>query len=170
MNFRNMSFRNIKKLYEKTTVIDLHRNTITSNNNRKIINFTNWKSLADQKFENMENLIVKCGYDIHPFDPSPTFKTKNLFLHRCDKNFLYYWLNNETFQGVENIFLYYSHPCERIVINEQTANLFIESSFEELLKRWNISPSKYSILTEKQEDNLKRYFSLYEVDYTLKRF
>lgn len=58
-----------------------------------------------------EMVVIKNMGDIHPFSDGPVFNCKTVVVERCDKNFVYYWLNHKTFPNVTNIFLL-SHPCE----------------------------------------------------------
>ena len=87
--------------------------------------------------------IRNCG-DIHPFNHKPNIfsNVKTLFVkENVDKNFVYYWLNNNTFPSVKNIYLM-AHPCDYPVLRRfryggvSTAKIFLEESYQRYKNRW----------------------------------
>lgn len=79
-------------------------------------NWRVWNDLAGKIIHNKTIVLQDLG-DIHPFQPGVVCKCETLFVDRCDKNFVYYWLGNqfhsleETFPNVKTVYLG-SHPCE----------------------------------------------------------
>lgn len=75
----------------------------------KIFNITEWTHLSRTTFDkgsDAENIAISKMGDLHPFSPSPQFPNcKRLFITCCDKNFVYYWMNPQTFPAVEEIYL-----------------------------------------------------------------
>jgi hypothetical protein len=63
-----------------------------------------WHGLKNKCITNEWIHINKCG-DIWPFKNGPVIKSKNIFITDCDKNFVRYWLNTDTFPNAKNIFL-----------------------------------------------------------------
>jgi hypothetical protein len=49
--------------------------------------------------------------DIHPFTPAPVVNSPFVIMDNCDKNFVYYWLDDRIFPRLST-FILASHPCE----------------------------------------------------------
>lgn len=71
-----------------------------------------WYDLENKIIKNKTSVISNMG-DIHTYEFKhyPKILSDNVMLYRCDKNFVYYWLDQNTFPNVKNIILF-SHPCE----------------------------------------------------------
>lgn len=110
------------------------------------------QSFSKLKDVSKEDKIIKHGTvvfdkcpDIHPFGQgnNPLFpNTKNVVFDRCDENFVYYWLNKQTFPDLSYIFLN-SHPCEPNVFHRfcskhphERVPIFLGNQWETFYERW----------------------------------
>jgi hypothetical protein len=69
-----------------------------------------WENLAGKTIKNNNIILAQYG-DIHPFQNGPILECETLFLYKCDKNFLAYWLNRRTFPKANKVYIN-SHPCQ----------------------------------------------------------
>lgn len=68
--------------------------------------------------------------DIHPFRYGPLIKSDVVFFHRCDKNFIFYWMTRkDVFPNLKEVYLN-SHPCDPRIVRA----MFITPAI-----RWNIT-------------------------------
>lgn len=74
----------------------------------------NWSQLKGKTIKASTVDVLRCG-DIHGYKHPPKFpNAEKVLIRNCDKNFVYYWLNESMFPKVKEIWLD-SHPCEWIV-------------------------------------------------------
>ena len=73
-----------------------------------------WEDMKGKVITNKNVILHEYG-DIHPFRNGPVFNCENLFIHRCNENFVGYWLKNTTFPFVKTVFIG-SHPCENYTL------------------------------------------------------
>ena len=117
-----------------------------------------WETLSGQYIQNFMVVLSNFG-DIHPY-ANPIFqKCEELFLDRCDKNFVGYWLKQKTFPNLKKIFVG-SHPRDWSVlandwiINNHIQVLLIENYFDYYkTKKW----SKYEHI---QRISTKDYYDI----------
>jgi hypothetical protein len=101
---------------------------------------TDWHALAGKRILNGNVYLGGFG-DIQPFPNSPVFTAEKVVMDLCDKNFVYYWFNKETFPNIKNIYLA-SHPCEPSVLrNNEDINIFLLDRFSKYAGRW--APDRY---------------------------
>jgi len=102
----------------------------------QIVGHQSWKNLTGKYINNKCVEIRDCG-DIHPYRNGPIFKgTETLFMNSCDKNFVYYWLNNQTFPNVKTIYLS-SHPCEYPVMRRfPQSQIYLNDWYQRYKTRW----------------------------------
>jgi hypothetical protein len=93
----------------------------------------NWHNLTNKRVLNRVVHISKCG-DITPYKNGPVFLANKVFVTDCDKNFVFYWLDKQTFPVATEIYLS-SHPCEPFVFN-QFSKLYLSDRFSNYKKRW----------------------------------
>jgi len=117
-----------------------------------------FESLKNEKIDKNVVVFTDMG-DIHPYD-GPTFNCTTVILNKCDKNFVYYWLNASVFTNVENIFLL-SHPCEPVVFsrwyniersykNRSIPNIYLAYYYDRYKNRWASEMDNVNILNEKE--------------------
>jgi len=83
-----------------------------------------WKSLEGKAVLNRKVDIVGMG-DLHRTFRIQFPGTKIVLMRNCDKNFVYYWLDEFTFPAAEDIWLD-SHPCDpRVFERCPKATLYI---------------------------------------------
>ncbi len=78
--------------------------------------------------------------DISPFSPIPIIKSENIFMDRCDKNFVFYWLlqQEKVFPDIKFLYLN-SHPCEPAILkrlNEAKFKTFLTEPNINFCNRW----------------------------------
>jgi len=100
-----------------------------------------WKQLSGKHVVGHRLTIMKdLGY-ILPFKPTPIITSKQIVLHNCDKNFVYYWLLplETVFPNVDCILLN-SHPCEFRVLNmlqkKKHINVYLTKRWWKYKERW----------------------------------
>lgn len=78
---------------------------------------TSWHALKNRVILN-ERVIITDQGDIHPFrdGSGPVFKSKQVLVEGCDKNFICYWVGRHTFPKALKIVLD-NHPCDQVVFN-----------------------------------------------------
>lgn len=91
----------------------------------------------------------------------PIFKCKTLFLDKCDKNFVCFWLEKNIFPNTENIYIG-SHPCEPYTLNrDDMGNMFLHNNYQRFKHMWwpncdnvkMISDQDYQKLLDSYEDD-----------------
>ena len=81
-------------------------------------------------------MILKNYNDIHPFNDGPKFAADTSHFAECDKNFVYYWLNKNTFPNVKSVYLL-SHPCDMRVLHRNFNVIYLRDIFYQRYKtRW----------------------------------
>lgn len=85
------------------------------------------KSIIKNKIISIKNFANE-----HPTENGPVFKSELVFIDKCDKNFIYYWLNKKTFPNAQCIYLA-CHPCDDVVFKR---NLTIKLVDNDFTKRW----------------------------------
>lgn len=82
----------------------------------KVINGSEaWRNSSDVIDSN--TCVLHGIGDVHPFDTNLEIRSQTVIFDRCDKNFIYYWLNDvKTFTNMKTVILG-SHPCEPSIIN-----------------------------------------------------
>ena len=83
--------------------------------------------------------------------PKPIVLSKVVVLDRCDKNFIYYFLDEKTFPLMNKLYLN-SHPCEPVVVEwmENRAfdiDIYIHEKWEIFIKRWGYENSAVKIIS-----------------------
>lgn len=112
-----------------------------------------------------DNVIITMMGDIHPNDNGPIIECNSVIIKNCNKNFVYYWLNNKTFPQVENIFLL-SHPCDKKVFSrwesvetnenkKSIPNIFLSHRYIKYKIRWAKKLDNVSIAEDIDEKILK---------------
>lgn len=96
------------------------------------------------------NICIESMPDINLYNLKPKFECETLFLNECNKNFIYYNLNNKIFPYVKSVYLR-SHPCEYAVIRQFSISadpktyppgrlsylqLYVHERYQGLLERW----------------------------------
>jgi hypothetical protein len=67
---------------------------------------TCWRSLRGIKYIHNQNILLSNYHDDVRMHDGPVFSNaKNVFIYDCDKNFVYRWLNNETFPVAKKIYM-----------------------------------------------------------------
>jgi hypothetical protein len=74
-----------------------------------------WKSLFGKRVTNDVVLIKNMG-DLHRRRNRIVFDAKKVYLYDCNKNFIFYWMDRDTFPNVKEIYLF-SHPCENTTMH-----------------------------------------------------
>lgn len=95
---------------------------------------TAWRDLQWKKIHN-KNVILSNYGDIHPFEGGPIFTCENLMLDGCNKNFLAYWLDKQTFPFARQVYIY-SHPCDYYVLNRNFEKIYLHETFQKYKDRW----------------------------------
>jgi len=96
-----------------------------------------WRGLADRCVQN-NALVISSMDDIHP-----TFacrvQARDVLVHECDKNFVFYWCTPRTLIGTERLFLN-AHPCEQSLLSTWGAHpdrvLFLHERWAAYKDRW----------------------------------
>ena len=137
-----------------------HMFAFTSVPNKGIIDLTppisksfkpmNWKDLKGKVINN-KNIILSRYGDIHPFSNGPVFNCENLIMEGCDKNFVYYWMNQQTFPNAKNVYLN-SHPCDYDVLGRQFKNIYLHESYSRYKERWGGKNVK--VISDKDYESL----------------
>jgi hypothetical protein len=99
---------------------------------RAKINFGEWLSLKNRQIKNpcVEITNGMC----YSFPNGPIFESTTLFLNCCDKNFVFYWLNQRTFPNLKSIYLA-SHPCDYEVLHRfPQSTIYLIKKFENYKK------------------------------------
>ncbi|CAH6420003.1 Hypothetical protein HVR_LOCUS1056 [uncultured virus] len=117
-----------------------------------------WSGLKGKTIRN-STVILKGFGDIHPFNNGPKFLANTLFVHNCDKNFVYYWVNKSVFPNMKKLYLM-SHPCEPEVLNQRIDRIYLANSYLRYKNRWaprcnNVTMMEY----EKMETEMNSYKS-----------
>lgn len=93
-----------------------------------------WNSL-NMKLVKNKTVILQGFGDLHPYKDGPKFLAEKLFVRRCDKNFVFYWINKQTFPNMKELYLL-SHPCEPRVLRQNIPTIYLADNFHRYKKRW----------------------------------
>lgn len=78
--------------------------------------------------------------DIHPHNDGPIIKAHTVVLDQCDKNFVYYWLDERTFPCMKELILN-SHPCDpgvvRWMVKRPHIRISVHENWYRYINRWN---------------------------------
>ena len=167
-------YPSVEKIYYSSGVIDLDRKYMIwtkksiFNSGRFFMQLPGgWGNIMDsyihKNLYNTENLIIKnCHLNIDSFSNSyPLFNVKNLFLYNCNKYFIQYYLNRQTFANVENI-IFYCYPQSPLILNLNFPNMFIHPKYEKIVDKWDYHPLRVNILAEDDLKYIDKYLNLYE--------
>lgn len=103
-----------------------------------------WNALGGKIITNPTVTLLRFG-DIHPFIPRPVFLATKVFVDDCDKNFVYYWINKNTFPKLEELHLM-SHPCEPEVLQTKDYTTYLSDYFINHKYRWAANNNKVIVL------------------------
>jgi len=132
---------------------------IEDNNIAIIEGYNNWDLLKYKNVHNKVIQIINVAY-IASHEGYPIFiNAETIFLSRCDKNFVFYWLNKNIFPKVKNIYLF-SHPCDpEVFYRFEDVIIYLEDYFWNIYKNlWAYDvPSIISIKEDELFNILKSY-------------
>jgi len=93
-----------------------------------------WIKLRGKKILNRNILLTQYG-DIHPFPGIMFPLAENIFIDKCDKNFVYYWADKYTFPSARNLYLR-ARPCESEVLSRDFETMHMTNNFSRYADRW----------------------------------
>jgi len=119
-------------------------------NKTKLVKGAEWYDLKGKSFNEPIVNLENCG-DIHPFKDGPVFKRAHtLYINRCDKNFVYYWIEEKVFPSAKVIYLN-SHPCDpRVFHRFKSATIFLNKRYQHYKERW--APNRENIVINLKTD------------------
>ncbi len=104
----------------------------------EIASYHAWMNLRGQRPTHSVVRVKGLG-DIHPFRDGPVFENAHtIHIDRCDKNFVYYWVNHVTFPKAINVYLN-SHPCDSPVLwrwKDGETTIWLANRYANYKKRW----------------------------------
>lgn len=115
----------------------------------KVTGYKEWVNLKDMDLNKYTTVDIKdCG-DIHPFRGGPVFENvETVFMRKCDKNFVFYWLNKHTFPKVKTIYLV-SHPCEPEIFRRFPEGImYIADRYSHYVHRWADERENIKMMSE----------------------
>lgn len=102
------------------------------------LNTDDWYKAMDEKrvFNGVDDVTIeRCG-DIHPSFYPMFPDAKTVTMRGCDKNFVFYWLQEHVFPNMQTIYLN-SHPCEPVVLARfPNAMFYLSTRYETYKNRW----------------------------------
>jgi len=94
-----------------------------------------WSDLNGKIVKNPTVILQGFG-DIHPYRSNePRFLANKIFIHNCDKNFVYYWVSKDIFPNIKELYLL-SHPCEPCVLRQEIPYIYLANWFSRYKNRW----------------------------------
>lgn len=87
-----------------------------------------------QGFGDISPQLFRSHDGLGTYKHTPRFLAKNVFVSQCDKNFVFYWMNQRIFPQLENLYLA-SHPCEPCVLR-QDFNIYLTDTYRRYATRW----------------------------------
>jgi hypothetical protein len=129
----------------------------------RIVGNQAWKSFTGKYIMNKKIVIRKC-VDIHPYKDGPVFNcAETIFMDECDKNFVYYWLNEKTFPAIEKVYLL-SHPCDPQVFRRFSQSpktiIYLSDDFGQYKERWAKKQDNIIVLSHV---TIKQYLQKHDV-------
>jgi hypothetical protein len=73
--------------------------------------------------------------DINPGKFYHKFEAETLFVHDCDKNFVYYYANHSHFPKLKSIYLM-SHPCMPYVLRQNMEHIYLATNYRRYKDQW----------------------------------
>lgn len=131
----------------KYMTIDLDMNMFPWLKQKQLYKFTSenrraWNNLKTRRVRNNKKIKYlhtdNCG-DVHTFeyhDPSTFTNVHTIFATRCDKNFVYYWLNYRHFPNLQTLYLM-SHPCEPTVLRQNGVKIIMDHHWKKYKNIWD---------------------------------
>ena len=89
----------------------------------------------------------------------PTF-ARNLVLHRCDKNLVFFATHSYYFSSIQNVYMN-SHPCEPCVLprlSNSYINVYLTPSFHQYKDRWATGLPRIHNIPERVYNELLKAF------------
>ena len=144
----NISKKERERLKEKypkeKTVLALNRST------------TQWYKPDKVEFLNevvrLKNIACTCAGVRVKFP-----NCKVLFVDRCEKNFVYFYIRKRTFPNLEEVFLACS-PCEPQIFYEGFKKIHLTKNYERYKERWAKNNDTVDVISEEQfKEELAKY-------------
>lgn len=109
-------------------------------------NHTSLESLKGKTIYNHTVILQEFGSN-DPSEDKPVFKCKVLFLDKCDKNFVCFWLDRAIFPNVTDVYIN-SHPCEPYVLNRDLGDVYLHQRYETYKHRWWPESNNIKIISD----------------------
>lgn len=93
-----------------------------------------WNGLNGKLIKNSTVILQGFG-DIHPYHPGPKFNAEKVYVYNCDKNFVFYWINEWRFPNLKELNLM-SHPCEPCVLRQNFPLINLSQDYLRYKRRW----------------------------------
>ena len=111
-----------------------------------------WDTLKRKRINNKVVILGEFG-DIHPFKNGPIFMAEKVYIEWCDKNFIYYWIDETTFPNAKEVYLM-SHPCEPETLWRDFDHIYLTEQFWQYKERWakdhdNITMMKKQVIKDR---------------------
>lgn len=121
-----------------------------------------WYALSGKIIKN-STVILSFG-DIWPSKKGPIFHADTIFLDNCDKNFIYYWLDKNTFPFAKTIYLS-SHPCEHDVLERDFDRIILSSNNADYKRKWAKNNDNVSVLDKKEIDDMIESYETEDLEF-----
>ncbi|AVL95132.1 hypothetical protein ma745 [Moumouvirus australiensis] len=96
--------------------------------------------------------IVLVGYgDFTPHINSQIFLAKTLYITKCDKNFVYYWIRKNKFPYLQTIYLD-SHPCESSFFGIDVSKIYLSDHYKHYYEKWSKYNNNNNVEIIKRDD------------------
>lgn len=116
-----------------------------------------WNALKKKRINNKVVILGNFG-DIHPFRNGPVFMAETVYIEWCDKNFIYYWIDETTFPHAKELYLM-AHPCEPETLWREFNHIYLTERFFQYKQRW--APEQDNV-TMMEENAIKDLVASYE--------
>ncbi|AGC02275.1 hypothetical protein H012_gp176 [Acanthamoeba polyphaga moumouvirus] len=111
------------------------------------------RSLNYQNIIENETLVL-IGYgDITPYRNSKPFSAKTLYVTKCDKNFIYYWIHKNKFPNLEILYMD-SHPCDPSFFCIDVSKIYLSDNYKHYNDRWGKYNNNIEIIKRDDFNNI----------------
>jgi len=111
-----------------------------------------WKSLNGKQIDNDIVVLENFG-NIVPFMEGPIFLAEKVFVINCDKNFVYFWIDETRFPNCKELYLN-SHPCDPETFCRKFSTIYLSEKYNKYKNNWASEDDNVIIIKNEIIENL----------------
>ncbi|AGF84978.1 hypothetical protein QJ854_gp804 [Moumouvirus goulette] len=107
--------------------------------------------------------IVLLGFgDFTPCINSKIFLAKKLYVSKCDKNFVYYWIHKKKFPNLETLYID-SHPCDPSFFCKEISKIYLSDHYKNYKDTYGKHNDNVEIIKRDDFNNIIQQLQVEEI-------